>query len=294
MADLDWLFGSTAPSTFLAPTETQTNMPSWWQDASRGLISKASGIANEPYTPYSGPRVAGLDPLQQQAIGNASTTGQAGGNTLQGAADLASSAGNTQFDPQQFQQFLSPYTDGVVNRIAELGQRNLSENLLPQINQSFIGSGMPFGSRHEDITGRALRDANESILGQQANALQSSYDSAMGTYQNALQRQAQTAGIQAGIGTGQTQNQVQAGGFQNLMGGVQQENQQQNLNTAYGDFQNQQQYPLQQLDIVNSILKGYSPTASKTTYASTPLNPALTQNPGGGALSALGSFFGSK
>lgn len=294
MASLDFLFGGQPPSTYLAPTTAETNLPQWYQDAQRGLITQASAIANEPYSPYSGPRVAGLDSLQQQAIGNAGTAGQAGASTLQQGADLAYNAGNTQFEPAQFQQFMSPYTNGLMDTIALRGQRNLSENILPQINDSFIGSGMPFGSRHEDITGRAVRDANESILGEQSKALQSSYDSAMSTYQNALQRQAQTGGILSGIGTGQTQNEVQAGGFQNLMGGVEQANQQQNLDTAYGDFQNQKNYPLQQLDVVNSILKGYSPYQSKTatTVAGSP-NTTATY-PGQTALGALSAFFGGK
>lgn len=294
MADLSFLFGGEPPSTYLAPTTEMTSLPQWYQDAQKGLISQAAGIANEPYTPYNGPRVAGLTDLQNQAIGNASNAGVAGGNTLQRGADLAYNAGNTQFDPAQFEQFLSPYTNGVVDRIAQLGERNLTENLLPQINDSFIGSGMPFGSRHEDITARALRDTNGSILGQQSQALSSAYDSAMGNYQNALQRQAQTGGILSGIGTGQTQNEMQAGGFQNLMGGVQQANQQQNLDTAYGDFQNQKNYPLQQLDVVNSILKGYSPYQSKTTttVAGSP-NTSVT-SPGGTALGALGQFFAGK
>lgn len=296
MVDTSWLFGSTPPNTFLSPTTATTTLPAWFQDAQKALISKASGIANEPYTPYGGPRVAGLDPLQQQAITDAGTVGDSGQNTLQSGANLASNAGWTQFDPNQFQKFMSPYTDGVVNRIADLGQRNLTENLLPSINSSFIGSGMPFGSRHEDITARALRDTNESIMGQQSQALQQSYDSAMTNYQGALQRQAQTGGILAGIGTGQTQNQLQAGGYQQLMGSIPQQLGQQNLDMAYQDFQNQKNYPLQQLDTVNSILQGYSPYQSKsaTAYTGTALPASSTQNAGTAALSALGSFFNSK
>lgn len=292
MAALDFLFGSSVPSTFTAATENQTNYPAWYQDAQRGLIAKASGIANEPYTPYSGPRIAGLDPLQQQAIGNAADAGTAGGSTLNSAASTAGGA-STLFDQNQFNQFMSPYTNGVVDRIAQLGQRNLSENLLPQVNQSFIGSGMPFGSRHADFTNRAVRDANESILGQQATALQQAQQQAMSDYQGALQRQGQVAGIQGAIGTAQTQNDVQAGGFQQLMGAIPQELQQQNLNTAYGDFQNQQNYPAKQLDYINSILKGYSPYQSVTNTQNT-TNAANQPTGQQTALGALGQFFGSK
>lgn len=290
MSDLDWLFGSTAPASLTATKTDQTNNPAWYQDIVQGLTAKASGIANEPYTPYSGPRIAGLTPLQTQAIGGATTAGQAGADTLSQGANLASIAGNTQFDPHQFQDFLSPYTTGVVDRIAQLGQKDLEQNILPSINNSFIGSGMPFGTRHADVTAQALDNSQQNILGQQASALQSSYDSAMSNYQNALQRQASTGGILAGIGTGQTQNDLQAGGYQNIMGGVQQANQQQNLDTAYQDFLTQKQYPLQQLNTVNSIVRGYSPTNSTTTNVTAPAGPST--NAGQAALGALSSFFG--
>ena len=180
-----------------------------------------------------------------------------------------------------------------MDRIAQLGQKDLEQNILPSINNSFIGSGMPFGSRHADVTAQALDNSQQNILGQQANALQSSYDSAMTNYQNSLQRQAQTGGILAGIGTGQTQNDIQSGGYQNLAGGVAQANQQQNLDTAYQDFLRQQQYPLEQLNTVNSILKGYSPTASVTQNSTTTPTGGVT-NGGSAALGALSSFFGSK
>ncbi len=295
MADTDWLFGNSAPSTFLSPTVAETSLPQWYQDAQRALITKASGIANEPYTTNPNPRVAGLDPLQQQAIGNAANAGDAGQSTLNNAASLAGGAG-TLFDQGQFNQFMSPYTNGVVDRIAELGQRNLSENLLPSVNNSFTGAGQFGSSRHGDFTARALRDTNDSILGAQSNALQTAQQQAMSDYQGALQRQAQTAGIQAGIGTGQTQNELQSGGYQQLMGAIPQQLQQQNLDVANQDFTNQQNYPLQQLDIVNSILKGYSPYQSKTATSTTgtALPASGTTNGGSAALGALGSFFGSK
>lgn len=72
--------------------------------------------------------------------------------------------------------YMSPYTSGVTDEIARLGGRNLSENLLPAVNDTFTGAGQ-FGSRrHADFTGRALRDTNESILGQQSLALQQGYN----------------------------------------------------------------------------------------------------------------------
>lgn len=296
MAGLDFLFQNNAPADYLAPTTSETSLPAWFQSATRGLITDASAIAGEPYAPYGGPRVAGLTDLQNQALGNASTAGQAGAANMAQGANLAAQAGNTQFNQNDFNQFLSPYTQGAANRIAQLGQQDLTQNILPSINNSFIGSGMPFGSRHADVTSQALNNSQQNILGQQAQLVNNDYNNAMTNYQGALQRQAQTGGILSGIGSAQTQNDMQTGGYQNLMGGVQQANQQTNLDTAYQDFLNQKQYPLQQLDTVNSILKGYSPYQSITKDSTTgsALPAAQTSNAGIGALSALGSFFNGK
>jgi hypothetical protein len=103
-------------------------------------------------------------------------------------AGLVGQAGQ-QFNQGDFSQFMSPYTEGVVNRIAQLGQRNLSENLLPSLNANFISSGNFGSSQNSDFTQRAVRDTNESIMGEQAKALESGFGTSMGAYQNAQNRQ---------------------------------------------------------------------------------------------------------
>lgn len=97
--------------------------------------------------------------------------------------------------------YMSPYTQQVTDRIAQLGARNLSENLLPQVNKTFIGSGQFGGSRNADFTNRALRDTQESVLGQQAQALESGYGTAANIYNQDAARKlsgAQTLGSLTG------------------------------------------------------------------------------------------------
>lgn len=131
--------------------------------------------------------------------------------------------------PGAVSDYMSPYTDAVVNRIGELGARNLSENLLPAVNDTFTGAGQ-FGSRrHADFTNRALRDVNESVLGQQAQALEQGYGQAaqiFGQDQSRLAGLGATAGQLAGatqsglanlgqlsgqLASSQASNQLQAG-----------------------------------------------------------------------------------
>lgn len=273
MSTSDFLFQSQAPSVWTAPSWESTTAPAWWQAAAQGLIGRASQVAGQDYQPYSGPRIAGLDPLQQNAVTNANAYAPGVNQTLNSATGLAQGAGDL-YNQSDFDQFMSPYTTGVVDRIADLGARNLREKLLPEVNDTFIRAGQFGGSRNADFTARALRDTQESILGQQATALESAQKNAMGAYQDAQGRQlqaGQTMGALGQISGNESRNQLE-----NMMkiGTVPQSLQQANLDLAAKDFENQVNYPQQQLQLLNSIIRGYQPTGSSTTTSYSAANPA--------------------
>lgn len=269
MSTSDFLFGSTAPSVWTSPTWTNTSSPEWWQAASQGLIGKASSIAGQDYQPYTGPRVAGLTGMQTDAAGMATDNAAGVNNTFDAANNNLTSAGNL-FNQGDFSQFMSPYTSGVTDRIAELGARNLSENLLPAVNDTFTKAGQFGSSGNSDFTSRALRDTQDSILGQQATALESAQKDAMGNYQTAQQRQASTGAALGTLAGQESTTGINNANELNKFGLQQQQQDQTNLDTAYGDFQNQQNYPTQQLQMLNSIIRGFAPgNTSATSYSGT-------------------------
>jgi hypothetical protein len=109
---------------------------------------------------------------------------------------------------------MNPYTEQVINRIGELGSRNLSENILPQIEGRYIqagqlgyggrrGMGTPSGMMTD--TSRAVRDINADILAQQTAALQSGYTQAAGLSAADLARQGQLASTAGNLAQGQQQ-----------------------------------------------------------------------------------------
>lgn len=113
--------------------------------------------------------------------------------------------------PTEAARYMNPYNDQVTTRIGELSARNLKENILPGINTQFISAGQFGGSRQGDITARAIRDANESALGQQASVLQQGYQQA-GQQFTADQSRALQAGQTAGALTqGDATNWLRAG-----------------------------------------------------------------------------------
>jgi hypothetical protein len=216
-------------------------------------------------------------------------------------------------------QYMNPYTEQVVNRIGELGTRNLTENLLPAVEGRYIQAGqLGFGGRGGlggtpsgmmTDTARAVRDTSADILGRQAEALQSGYTQAAGLAGTDLSRFGTLAGTAGDLARTQQQQQLAASGAlsslgeqaqtlgltgANAIGGVgalQQQQGQRNLDVAYADFLRQQGYPQEQLDRMVKTMGGVATAIPSATqeYGLSPSGvkqeyPASTASQIGGAL----------
>jgi len=144
--------------------------------------------------------VSMLDPYVQQAISY-------GG--LQSASPYLQQASRGAYEGVT--DYMNPYNTAVTDRIAELGARNLTENLLPGVSDAFVRAGQFGGTRMGEFGSRALRDTQESILGQQAQALQSGYGQALTAAQQDQARAAQLASTAGSLGTAQQQAVLQGG-----------------------------------------------------------------------------------
>lgn len=266
MADLSYLFGGSTPASVSSTlSDTTSSTPAWLQEYTRSLAGQATAVAGSPYQTYTAPtgvqdygmgsRIAEFSPLQQQAYGNVA----ANVGNYQPYLDFAS-----QTIPQVQQNYMNPYTEQVVNRIGEFGQRNLTENLLPQVNQTFTGAGQFGGTRNAEFTNRAIRDVNESILGQQAQALQTGYTQAQQAALSDLTRQAQLGQLTQQLGA-QDVSLMETAGMQ------QQAQQQRALDLAYQDFLQQRDYEKNQLSFLSDIIRGLQfPTSSLQTTSGAP------------------------
>ncbi len=118
--------------------------------------------------------------------------------------------------------YMNPYNQAVTDQIAKLGARNLTENLLPGVSDQFIRAGSFGGSRMGEFGNRALRDTQESILGQQSQALQQGYGQALTASQSDLARMGQLGATAGNLTQGQQQALSQIGGqYGNLSQGQQ-------------------------------------------------------------------------
>ncbi len=341
MALTDFLTNGQIPAGSAATSTTsQTILPDWYTNYAMQIVANQNAASALPYQTFGGPRVAEFSPTQQQAIG---MTGQAA-NAYQpfltqatqatqtamgapGALDVAQPylSGAAQTAPAVVGQYMNPYTENVVNRIAELGARNLSENILPGIEGRYIAAGqLGFGGRQPGSgtpsgmmtdTARAVRDVSSDILGKQSEALQAGYGQALNAAQTDLSRMGQLAQTAGGLGYQQTGQQL--AGAEQLAGlgaqaqqlgltgagaladvGAQQQGQaQKNIDVAYADFLRQQGYPQEQINNMVATLGGIKsavPTATTeegivpTGYK--PDYAPSTAETIGGTLSTLGGL----
>ena len=260
----------------------QTILPEFYTNYAQDILSGQKALANRPYTTAPMPRVAGFTPAQLEAfqktgtaadayqplLGQATTAAQqaaAAPGALATAQPYLGAAGQTSV--ANIGQYMNPYTDAVVNRIGELGTRNLTENIMPQIEGRYIQAGqLGYGGRGGASTpsgmmtdtARAVRDTSADILGQQTAALQSGYTQAAGLAGTDLARQGQLASTAGNLAQGQQQALANIGQQQanigtqlgNLTAGQQQAllsaaGQQANIGTQSGNLaQTQQQQQL--------------------------------------------------
>jgi hypothetical protein len=188
-------------------------------DAGQNYFNQAGKMdivgAAQPYLSQAGRQdiMGAASPYMQQS---SQTTAQAlsdralnAANPYLTAAAKSAASGISQYD--------SPYQQGVMDVIAKQGARNLSENLLPAVSDQFIKAGQFGGTRMGEFGSRALRDTQEAILNQQAQAAQQGYGQALSASQADLARQAQLAGTVGSISGADLSRVLQgAGQYQNL------------------------------------------------------------------------------
>lgn len=329
MGILDFLWqGSPPPSTTTYGTAT-TGIPQFLSDYTQGLLGKSNAVAGEAFQAYGQPRIAQFSPDQFQAfemtrenagqytpaVGQAVNVSQEtlGNNPLATAAPYINAAGGT-FTGANVAPYLNPYIENVVNRVGELGARNLREQLMPAIGDQFIKAGQFGSSTMQQSVGRALRDTQESVLAEQNKALAQGYNTAgqlFGTDMSRLAGLGQTAGNLTSQGTrdalaaaqqmgalsnlGQTMSLRDAAALE-AVGQTQQQQGQRNLDLAYQDFLEQREYPKTQLSFMSNMLRGIpygtSTATSQTGPASTYQPSPLSQLAGSAAL--MSAFGGMK
>ena len=300
---------------------SQTQLPPWVNQAAQQNYALAQNIANRPLTQYQGQQVADIGPQTQQAWNLAATSGGAGAdqyNASQAAYLTAAGTPATQVNAQSLagtnlQPYMNPYPQSVINSTLPLMQQ---QNALAQnqgANQA--NSANAFGGSRQGVQqgvaqaqgalniGQMAAQLNQANFGQAQTAATGDITRDLSAQQS--NQQANQANInsliQAGSGLGTLGSQAQQNQRQQFLelstAGAQQQAQAQNqIQANINQFNQAQQYPGQQLGVVQSAL-GMTPYGSTTMGSSTgqtqqTTTPSLMSDVTGG-LQALGSLTGA-
>ena len=225
--------------------------------------------------------VAGFSPLQQQAFKMAPDTAFSGAGSMGAGSQLLGEAGATTV-PDVIADYMNPYTSSVVDEMGRLQNRNIQENVLPNLGAGAVHTGQ-FGSRRQQqITGNTLRDMQANLTGQQMGALQTGYSQAGTLAQNDLTRALQSGQAFGNLGT--QQQGLGLGGLNALSNfGAQQQAQGQKL----------LDYPMAQTQSFAKLMQGYQIPTGEVKQTVGPVSGAYSNSPLSqiaGLLSGLGSF----
>lgn len=276
--------------------------------------ASAQGVANTPFTPYTGQQVAPINSTESTAggiLGNIATNnpGTTNFNGATTAANGVLSANTPTIDPSQLagtdlSPYLNPYTSNVIDTTnAQIAQQRAgaqtADNQAATAAKAFGGSrsGVANGitnQLYDQDTASTDAQLNSSNFSQAQNAAlqdiaaQNAAKSANAT--NTLNKNAQD--LSAGNlldTTGQQQFSDASTAAQNLgqYGVLQQQTGQAANDAQYLEFLRQIGYGQQQQNIKNSAL-GIIPVQSTST-SSTTSNPSLLST-AGGILGGIGSI----
>jgi hypothetical protein len=207
--------GSSAPTQ---QTVTQTNIPDWAKPYATRLLGEAENLTyNQPYQSYEGQRLAGLNPLQQQAmmgtqaLGPTSQIGQASGlaglvgqqagqvgmsyQPMQyqpiGVSYMGTQApslqqfqmagpqqvGADRFGTQAMQDYMSPYMGGVVEQQKRAAMQDYARQM-PGLQAQGIRSGARGGTREALLQSEANRNLQGQLQGIEATGRQQAFQQA--------------------------------------------------------------------------------------------------------------------
>ena len=286
-------------------TEQLQVLPEYQETFLKDLLASTSTLANRPTT-IPEYQVAGLTRAQQQAIqlgisgvGAYQPMMQAGATTLgQGVAAL---------QPGAFQQYMSPFTDQVIDQsLADLQRQADMER--QRIGSAAVQAGAFGGSRQAIAEQELQRNTADAFARQSAQLRAQAFESAQDRAQQGAELFGKLGLQQAALGESAQAAQARDVGILSQLGGQEQQQQQAELEAQRATSLERQFEPFQRIGFMSDIFRGVPTTTSTLTSRTAPSPSTLSQIAGlgmgvaglqqagafgeGGIFGGLGSFLG--
>ena len=284
-------------------TSTQVqDVPDWAKPYAKEGLGKAAAltdITQNPYQTYDQSRQAGFTDLQNQAFTGAQNAAPSA--AMGTAANMAGTAGlgalnaganfnpyqTGQFGGQTAQNYMNPYMQNVVDIQQREAQRT-ADIAGTGRNAQAVKSGAFGGSRQAIMDAEANRNLSTQMGDIQAQGLNQAYNQGQQQFNTEQQLREQSnqfgnslgmQGFQTALtGAGQLSNigqqtfgqEMDINKLRQQYGTQQQAFDQQGKDNNYQDFLNQQRYPYQQLEFMNSMLRGTPMGTVQSMYQPAP------------------------
>lgn len=292
--------------------ETSSQPPQQVLDAYTTALNAAQSASSQPLQQYNAPTIAGFTPDQLSAFGTVNSAQGSAQPFIQQAQSLINQgtqplwSGVQQFSPSAVQQYMSPYTNQVLN-----SQTALEQNQDQQQQAALQGNAISSGAWGGDRAGvaSAVLSGQQDLANNSTNAniLNTGYNSALGEFNT--QQQAQLGANEANsylnqqgafglanLGNENLNTQLTGANAQEASGALQQQLGQEALNVPYENFLQQQAYPFQSAQYYANIAEGVGGGSGGTSSTTSPAASSTSQlaGLGIGGLGIAGSILGNK
>lgn len=278
--------GAAAKQAFDPETgKTTTQMDPAQQAMFEDLYRRSQTVAEQPFIPYTGPRVAGFSPDQLRAFQATRGMFEAGQqyDPLGRLSQLGQqpTPGLLQADIGAYQ---SPFQQEVIDQtMADIQrQSDIARNIA---QDRAIKAGAFGGSRSALLETEATRPFIEQQARTSAALRQAGFEQAQRAAEADIERQMRDRQFQAGIQQNLLGEQYRSLGLLGGIGGQQQLLQQRALDVPFSEFQRALAYPQQQFGLLASAVRGIPQFGQTTGYQPSSIEGVTS------ALNILGSPF---
>ena len=245
---------TTALTSSPVGTSTQSTLSEWSGPYVTSMLGKAQALSEQPYQVYGGPMTAGESALQSKyfsGLGSLTFPTQLGqsfsSSTAPTLPTATGSAGSTS-PTGPAAQYMNPYLQAVLApQLAELRRQAgiTQQGLAGKAAQAGAFGGTRYGLQEAENQRNLMQEMNKTI----GTGYASAYDKAMQQF-NQEQGQAKTlADMIAGAGAQQR--------------GIEQEG----ITADYNEFLAQRDYPIKQVQFLQSMLQGLPISTVSTSQA---------------------------
>ncbi|MBV4459172.1 hypothetical protein KVG96_14525 [Pseudomonas sp. COR58] len=233
---------------------TTQSIPQELKPLASAYATKAMDLSNQPYQPYWGQQVAGMNDFQNSAtarLGQIFNNGDSSMNAARNAvtAGLTSGSAATKNPYSGSNPYLQQNIDAAMGDIT----RNYNDAIAPGLTTQMVNSGSFGNTGNQAATQNSLNDLTKNLANTASNMRMQDYTAQQQLAENYANRNDQMKSQMLGLAPGyESQGMNVANNFMNAAN-MYQDNQQQQLDTQYQSFLDQQNLPYKQLAAMSGV-----------------------------------------